>query len=203
MTTPYVAYNRGAIAIAEHFDIGRVSASDFVLDHNPYPKDENAGWTLFKPSDDLDYEALDGREAKLVHRDGVEAKLVNRDRVEVTLTMRRDTSSVQPASAPPAWDAPDCLVAAFFAAWRGQSGWSLYIKGDLPTKRVTADTLEPGDIVNLHKDGTSETWEYAVCVAPGKIAVADDNRTIVLHRNLENITVTRRYGKDPAYKEEA
>ena len=142
MTTPYEAYNRGAIALAEHFDIGRVPASDFVLDHNPYPKDENAGWTLFKPSDDLDYEALDGREAKLVHRDGVEAKLVNRDRVEVTLTMRRDTSSVQPASAPPAWDAPDCLVAAFFAAWRGQSGWSLYIKGDLPTKRVTADTLE-------------------------------------------------------------
>ena len=132
MTTPYEAYNRGAIALAEHFDIGRVSASDFVLENNPYPKDENAGWTLFKPSDGLDYEALDGREAKLVHRDGV----------EVTLTMRRDTSSVQPASAPPAWDASDCLVAAFFAAWRGQSGWKLYIKGDLPTKRVTADTLE-------------------------------------------------------------
>lgn len=68
MTTPYEAYNRGAIALAEHFDIGRVPASDFVLDHNPYPEDET--WTLFEPSDDIDYDALEGRKAKLVYVSG-------------------------------------------------------------------------------------------------------------------------------------
>ena len=191
MTTAYDAYNQGANALAKSLGFDYTTRLASITENNPYR--ENDGWTLFKPSDNLDYDALEGRGAKLVNRDGV----------DVTLTMHRDTNSVQPASAPPAWDVPNCLVAAFFASWRGQSGWNLYIQGDLPTKRVTADTLEPGDIVNLHKDGTSETWEYAVCVAPGKIAVADDKRTIVLHRNLENITVTRRYGKDPAYKEEA
>ena len=133
MTTPYEAYNRGAIALAEHFDIGRVHASDFVLDHNPYPKDENAGWTLFELSDYIDYDALDGREARLVHESGA----------EMTFTLRRDLFT-RPANTYSAWDTPMHTGAAFINAWRGDSVWKMYIKGDLPTKRVTADTLEPG-----------------------------------------------------------
>lgn len=192
MTTPYEAYNRGAIALAEHFDIGRVSASDFVLDNNTYPKDENAGWTLFKPSDDIDYRALDGREVKLMHEDGA----------EMTFTLRRDPFSLS-ASTYSAWDTPTHTGAAFINAWRGQSVWKMYIKGDLPTKRVTADTLKPGDIVDICWEMDGETWENAICVAPGKIAVAENDRARVFSGCLEKFIVTAHLGRHPAYKEEA
>ena len=133
MTTPYEAYNRGAIALAEHFDIRRVSASDFVLENNPYPADENAGWTLFKPSDDIDYNALEGREAKLVHESGS----------ELTFTMRKKIDGYR-YDDPSDWDTPNYTRQVFFAGWNSYRGWHLYIKGDLPTKKIMADTLEPG-----------------------------------------------------------
>lgn len=191
MTTAYDAYNQGANALAKSLGFDYTTRLASITENNPYR--ENDGWTLFKHSDNLDYDALEGRGAKLVNRDGV----------EVTLTMHRDTNSVQPASAPPAWDAPNCLVAAFFAAWRGHSGWKLYIQGDLPTKRVTADSLEPGDIADLRRENTGEEWVHAICVAPGKIAVAENHRAVVLSRHLETITVTTHLGQHPAYKEEA
>ena len=155
MTTPYESYNRGAIALAEHFDIGRVPASDFVLENNPYPNDEN--WTLFEPSNEIDYDALNGREVKLVYE----------SETELTFTMRRSIP-LQSADTPFAWAPPLHIWQAFRSGWDGGGGWYLYIKGGLPTKRVTADTLEPGDIVNLHSEDTGETWEHAVCVAPAK-----------------------------------
>ena len=197
MTTPHQAYNQGVNALANYLErddpyLDIEEERELIIGQNPYPKDENAGWTLFKESDDIDFEALEGREAKLIDEDGG----------ELTFTMRRKTFA-KPAHEPYSWGAPLHAWMLFFAGWHGDDDWKLYIQGDLPTKRVTADTLEPGDIVNLHKDGTSGTWEYAVCVAPGKIAVADDNRTAVVHKHLEQITVTARLGQDPAYKEEA
>ena len=39
--------------------------------------------------------------------------------------------------------------------------------------------------------------------SPGKIAVAENNHVAVIHKRLENITVTDQNGQDPAYKEEA
>lgn len=125
MTTPYEAYNRGAIGLAEHFDIGRVSASDFVLDHNPYPADET--WILFEPSDDIDYGPLDGRKAKLVHESGV----------KVTFAMHR-SSDTQPSYMSSAWARPAYIGPVFRFGWYGRHGWKLYIQGELPTKQDPA-----------------------------------------------------------------
>ena len=182
MTTPYEAYNRGAIALAEHFDIGRVPASDFVLDHNPYPKDENAGWTLFKPSDDLDYEALDGREAKLVHKDGA----------ELTFTMHRDILRL-PADMPSGWAAPKHTGVAFLAGWHGDDGWKLYIKGDLPTKRVTADTLEPGTgFAGVAPNGSSYHSLIRIISAQGKPLVLSTSS--IEYFKAKEVEVSEVYG---------
>lgn len=181
MTTPYEAYNEGANDLAQHLDIeDDPSTRDLIIESNPYPEDEN--WTLFEPSDDIDYDALEGRKAKLVHEDGG----------ELTFTMRRDPGTLS-ADTYYAWDAPLHAWMLFLAGWRGNDGWKLYIQGDLPAKRVTADALEPGTCFDgVAPNGSSYHSLIRIISAQGKSLVLSTSS--IEYFKAKEVEVTEVYG---------
>lgn len=96
-----------------------------------------AGWSnltdAIKAGERIDWDALDGIEAKCVHPElGVLTYKMER--------FRHDAPNhyLGWASTSTVWDR------AFDLAWQGESGWSLWVKADLPLRKLTADELEPG-----------------------------------------------------------
>lgn len=85
----------------------------------------------------IDWNYLEGRTAKCVHRDiGT-----------LTYYMERDSSRLENRSS--GWWADSnkggnlAWGQVFTVAWEGGGGWSLWIEGDIPVKKRTADELEP------------------------------------------------------------
>lgn len=99
-----------------------------------------AGWSnlteAIKEKVRIDWERLDGVEAKCVHP----------DMGTLTYTMKRDQP--EPANTIHGWNTRESMVWewAFELAWQKADGWSLWVKGDLPLRKLTADQLEPGTI---------------------------------------------------------
>ena len=181
MSTPYEAYNEGALALAKNYGIDDLDSDlDLTLYNNPYPADET--WTLFEPSDDLDYDALEGRKAKLVYVSGG----------ELTFTMRRRIPA-QPAHMPSAWTPPLHTWQALYSGWHGHSGWKLYIQGELPTKRVTADTLEPGTgFAGVAPNGRSYHSLIRIISAQGKSLVLSTSS--IEYFKAKEVEVSEVYG---------
>ena len=83
----------------------------------------------------IDYEKLDGFKVQLVHP----------EMGTLHGTLKRDKRCA-PDSFYGWWDGEtDCVYArALCPAWDGQNGWSLWVEGEIPLHRKTADQLEVG-----------------------------------------------------------
>lgn len=86
-----------------------------------------------KAGDPIDYEKLDGMNVHCVNPDagGLHWKLVR--------------NKLRPADIPAGWrreDANNLHVTAFVYSWTDSYGWSLWVEGDIPLIRKTADQLE-------------------------------------------------------------
>lgn len=91
---------------------------------------------LFIPGDDVDYEALEGKQVELRHEGGT----------KVYGTLIRDIT--EEASNAFGWDIYSTNLWKFLGnAWRSKDGWKMYIKDGVPRKKtLTAGDLEPGTV---------------------------------------------------------
>lgn len=94
-------------------------------------------WTLLDHTQPIDYEALDGCEAKCVH-DDIGTLFGTLNYRGVAFPMQDARSWSDPQIQPSIW----CLVMR--QAWDGEEGWKLYVKGELPLRKRTADELPFG-----------------------------------------------------------
>lgn len=88
-----------------------------------------------KAGDPVDYEKLDGLKVQCVNQDvgGLHWKLVR--------------NKLRPADIPAGWrreDANNLYVTAFVYSWTCSYGWSLWVEGEIPLRRKTADQLDEG-----------------------------------------------------------
>lgn len=97
------------------------------------------GWSnltaAIKAGERIDWEQLDGLEAKCVHPD------------MGTLTRnlaRRKGFSEETANGWCQFGENTVWEVALPSGWYGLHGWSLWVKGDLPLRKLTADQLKPG-----------------------------------------------------------
>lgn len=101
-----------------------------------------AGWSnlteAIQAGERIDWAKLDGLEAKCVHPQ------------LGTLTHKLVRDQPEPPNSWAGWGDTDSAIShwdtVFECAWLGSSGWALYIKGDLPLRKLTADQLESGTI---------------------------------------------------------
>lgn len=105
---------------------------------------------------DIDWKQLDECKAKCVHPElGILTHKMERDK-------RHDLDSVDgwwwPYSFQRTW------VEAFKCGWHGENGWSLWIEGEIPLNRKTADALLPGTIFKGQEKGI-ETRTYVVVLS--------------------------------------
>ncbi|WP_237236042.1 hypothetical protein [Rothia nasimurium] len=101
------------------------------------------GWSnlteAIKAGERIDWGALDGLEAKCVHSE-MGALTIRLDRQEDL-----DGHLLHPADEPNAWHEEGSeLEGVIESSWVGNDDWALYIKGELPLRKLTADQLEPG-----------------------------------------------------------
>lgn len=116
-----------------------------------------AGWSnlteAIEAGERIDWERLDGLEAQCVHSElgALTHKLV-RDQPE-------------PPDGWAGWGTKETELThwdtIFECAWAGSSGWSLWVKGDLPLRKRTADELEPGTCFRARYEKNGETHNYA------------------------------------------
>ena len=89
-----------------------------------------------KAGDPIDWEQLNGRKVKCVNpelRGEIHGKLVRNKK--------------RPADKPTGWwdgKMNSLYVLTFNQGWGGQRGWTLWIEGEIPLRRKTADQLEVG-----------------------------------------------------------
>ena len=78
-------------------------------------------------------------------------------------TLERD--ALIAAELPGAWwnGTMDAYATALRSGWRGENGWTLWLEGEVPLRRKTADQLEPGYFFTGVLSGT--TSESLMCVA--------------------------------------
>lgn len=100
-----------------------------------------AGWSnlteAIADGERIDWDALDGIEAKCVHPE------------LGTLTHKLEHDGHFPPAKYSAWyktDCPTIWLEALISSWLALGGWTLYIKGDLPLRKQTADQLALGTI---------------------------------------------------------
>ena len=100
-----------------------------------------AGWSnlteAINAGERIDWDALDGMEAKCVHPE------------LGTLTYKLERDEKYTIDSVIGWyksDYNSTWSRGLGSAWCGHDGWSLWVKGDLPMRKLTADQLEPGTI---------------------------------------------------------
>lgn len=131
------------------------NAYDLGLEHGQ-PGDPLLGWSnlteAIKAGENIDWERLDGLPAKCVHP-------------EVgTLTYKLERDFGYEPESCAGWyveDYPRVWIGALNHSWDGIEGWVLYIKGDIPLHRQTADQLEPGTCFRARYEKNGETHNYA------------------------------------------
>ena len=124
-----------------------------------------------KDNEPIDWERLDGLNVKCVNPEL---------RGEVHGTLKRNAEANAELSG--AWrsrDMDEVYNAALWAGWRGKRGWSLYVEGEIPLRRKTADQLDyytyfyghtPGEnpvmaYVGGRESGSGKRVHYAPCMA--------------------------------------
>lgn len=130
----YPNVNRGAT----YCDIEK--AYDLGLRDGAKPTDPLAGFSnLTKAIQDgtkIDWEKLDGRTAKCVHP----------DMGTLTHKLERYKAPNNDPKSLPRWitsAGESTWRQAFYAAWENKEGWSLWVEGEIPVKKRTADEMEP------------------------------------------------------------
>ena len=115
-----------------------------------------AGWSnlteAIADGERIDWDALDGIEAKCVHPE------------MGTLTYKLERDGNFPPAKYSAWyktDCPSIWLEALIKSWLGLQGWSLWVKGELPLRKLTADQLEPGTCFRARYEKNGETHNYA------------------------------------------
>lgn len=99
----------------------------------------------------IEWDALDGVEAKCVHAE------------QGTLTHKLERDAECPPEEHTGWYAENCPPVwpeAFYCSWLGRLGWSLWVKGDLPLRKLTADQLEPGTCFRALYQMGAGTYTY-------------------------------------------
>ena len=100
--------------------------------------------------------------------DGLSVRIFNPDISIVRGKMARN--KYQPRDKETGWWTygvhEDVYTLAFIQGWKGLGGWSLWVKGEIPLIRKTADQLEIGHLFTGRKlNGTP--GEYLLCTSPG------------------------------------
>lgn len=115
-----------------------------------------AGWSnlteAIAAGERIDWEQLEGIEAKCVHPE------------LGTLTYRLERDNVCSSTMPSGWymnKSANVWKQAVSDGWYGLQGWSLWVKGDLPLRKQTADELEPGTCFRARYKKNGETHNYA------------------------------------------
>lgn len=156
-----------------------------------------AGWSnlteAIKAGERIDWERLDGLEAKCVHP-------------EVgTLTHKLERYAQCPADDFTGWykeDYPTGWSGVFSYSWEGAGGWSLWAKGDLPLRKQTADQLEPGTgFCGTHPESGEKLKGMVVVPSPGARKAVIFTRSVP-HVAATDVEVIEAYGVGTYYKPE-
>lgn len=123
-----------------------------------------AGWSnlteAIQTGERIDWEKLDGVEAKCVHAE------------QGTLTHKLERDAECPPEEYNGWYAESCPPVwpeAFYCSWLGRLGWSLWVKGDIPLRKLTADGLAPGTCLRGHHyEHNHDEGELMTVVVTGK-----------------------------------
>lgn len=168
--------------------------------------DPLAGWSnlteAIKAGERIDWERLDGLEAKCVHPG------------RGTLTHRLERDNFCFSNSPGGWyinESANVWKQAIFDSWHGQQSWSLWVKGDLPLRKQTADQLALGTCFRAHykKGAYIHTYDWAQVVEVAGIAhVACYNERfthVIASYDLADVEVLEVYGVGtfPTRKENA
>lgn len=115
-----------------------------------------AGWSnlteAIKAGERIDWERLNSLEVKCVHPE------------LGTLTHKLERFAQCPADDFTGWYKEDYHTGwsgVFSYSWEGAGGWSLWAKGDIPLRKLTADQLEPGTCFRARYEKNGETHNYA------------------------------------------
>lgn len=147
----------------------------------------------------IDWEQLDGRKAQCIH------PVLGR----LSYRMVRDEGC--PTDSPYGWtpgNREECdgipgWASVFTEAWNGRKGWSLWIEGEIPLKKLTADELEPGTCFRARNEDQGVVAKYSRAqvierVYDGKNVVlcydATLRNVINIFSNPEEVEVVEVYG---------
>ena len=162
------------------------------------------GWSnlteAIKAGERIDWEALDGLPAKCVHPE------------LGTLTYKLERDNVCSSTMPSGWymnKSANVWKQAVSDSWYGLQGWSLWVKGDLPLRKLTADQLEPGTCFSAlyTKGGYFHAYSRAqTAQVEGGLRVLcfNEHFTHVIARyNAAEVEVVEVYGVGTFQKQEA
>lgn len=147
-------------------------AYDLGYQHGQQDQRDLTGWSnlteAIQAGERIDWEALDGLEAKCVHP----------ELGALTHKMERDPQC--PPDGWAGWGTRETEIThwdtIFECAWAGSCGWSLWIKGDLPLRKQTADQLKPGTcFAARHNKG-----EYTQSYSYAQLVKADGQKPMVV-----------------------
>lgn len=160
-------------------------------------EDPLASWSnlaeAIKDKARIDWDALDGLPAKCVHP----------ELGTLTYKMERDDNS--PSDSYVGWYKEDCPYTwgdAFYESWYGRHGWSLWVKGDLPLRKLTADQLAPGTgFCGAHPESGEKLKGMVVVPSPGARKAVIFTRPVP-YVAATDVEVIEAYGVGTYYKPE-
>lgn len=164
-------------------DMERAYDVGFERGVNNAKQANNGDWhnltEAIKAGEPIDFEKLDGRKAKCVSSNGV----------TVTYKLERDPAySLEVFEGWYTSDSARAWEASLEDSWNGEPGWTLYLDGEIPMKKQTADELPFGtefvDTEGVH-------W---VKVMDGQ-AQRRDNKFFARVKGLEVSEVIGMYGQ--------
>lgn len=148
-------------------------------------QEQSGNWhdltAAIKRNDPVDFEKLDGRKVRFT--DGG---------ASIESTLERDEEFLP--GRPTAWmvsnDNDSSYLWRFFSeAWNGKHGWTLYLDGEIPMKKQTADELPFG---TNFKDSHGHGY---VVVAYGKVQALYGNYNVTMAKNIVVAEVLGMYGQ--------
>lgn len=144
--------------VGQAFRAGMADAADPLAGYSNLTAAISAG-------EPIDWEKLDGKKVQCVNPEL---------RGEIHGTLKRNAEANAGLSG--AWrsrDMDEVYNAALWAGWRGKRGWSLYIEGEIPLRRKTADRLKVGTYFLGQVKGESPYLAYV-----GRPLATDAEKTI-------------------------
>lgn len=145
------------INLRRSYDLGHEAGYAKCLADRSYPLAGYSNLTAaISAGDPIDWEKLDG----------LKVKCVNPDMGELHGALKRDPACI-PDVCGAWWDMSmdDAYTNALVDAWYGKSGWTLYVEGEIPMRRKTADQLEVGHFFTGKVPGAN--GENLMCVFVG------------------------------------